>query len=559
MSLAAVDPGEIFEHFANYCIVARDFPSITDYTEIVFGGNEDTGLDGAAIFVNGIYIESVETLNFIADKTRIAVDFIFIQSKSSRKVSANEVGGFGEGVFSFFSDTGMRESERITQMKAIKDAVFKRSARFSDKPRVVMFFCTASNFNGDVNIDARANSVCNRLQTLNFFSEVRFDFVNKDRLTTRYDEIRLKIEREIIFDRHAVFPEIAGIRQAYIGLLSCRELLKMICNSDGELQRNIFSENIRDFLGDNKVNGEIAQTVRSKIGQLKLPALNNGITIVAKEISSVGNKFTVRDYQIVNGCQTSNVIFNHRDVIDRDAFVPVRIIEVMDSELVNEIVKSTNRQTQITDEAFVVLGDFHKQLERFFQSMNPPKHAKIYYERRRNQYQDLNISFKQVISLTALTKSFLSVFCGEPHSTIRYYGELIEANQERLFREKHSLWPYYTASAIFFAVDRYLEEKQNKRMRQYKYQICFLYLFHFGPFPDFSADKKMSSCCQKVLDTVWDPKIFNNKMQACDYLVDQELRNYATDNTRNPPFRLREFTKAIEFAAQSDKRFRSES
>ena len=74
-----------------------------------------------------------------------------------------------------------------------------------------------------------------RVASLDLFNNVDFSIIDRNKLITRYDEIKLKVEKEVIFDRHAVLPDIDGIRQAYIGVMSCQELLKLITNSDGGL------------------------------------------------------------------------------------------------------------------------------------------------------------------------------------------------------------------------------------------------------------------------------------------------------------------------------------
>ncbi|WP_446719262.1 AIPR family protein, partial [Herbaspirillum sp. C7C2] len=42
--------------------------------------------------------------------------------------------------------------------------------------------------------------------------------------------------------------------------------------------------------------------------------LNNRVTIVATSLTPAGNHFTLRDYQIVNGCQTSNVLHGSQTI-----------------------------------------------------------------------------------------------------------------------------------------------------------------------------------------------------------------------------------------------------
>ncbi|MBI3584273.1 MAG: AIPR family protein [Nitrospinae bacterium] len=75
----------------------------------------------------------------------------------------------------------------------------------------------------------------------------------------------------------------------------------------------------------------------------QFPILNNGITIVAKSLQVVSNKFTLNDYSIVNGCQTSHVLYNSKDIEGINKMsIPLRIIVANDEEIRNDVIRATN-------------------------------------------------------------------------------------------------------------------------------------------------------------------------------------------------------------------------
>jgi hypothetical protein len=43
--------------------------------------------------------------------------------------------------------------------------------------------------------------------------------------------------------------------------------------------------------------------------------MNNGITIVTRSMVQAGPRLHVKDPQIVNGCQTCNVLLDNRDLL----------------------------------------------------------------------------------------------------------------------------------------------------------------------------------------------------------------------------------------------------
>ena len=105
--------------------------------------------------------------------------------------------------------------------------------------------------------------------------------------------------------------KIEKVEQSYLGYLPGDDYLKMITDKQGNLRRRLFYENVRDFQGDdNTVNKEISATIETADLQDKFILLNNGVTVVAKYFKALGsNSYEMRDFQIVNGCQTSNVIY----------------------------------------------------------------------------------------------------------------------------------------------------------------------------------------------------------------------------------------------------------
>jgi hypothetical protein len=89
---------------------------------------------------------------------------------------------------------------------------------------------------------------------------------------------------------------------------------------------------------------------------------NNGVTVVAKEVNRKGDKFQLEDYQIVNGCQTYNILFQAGEGLE-NVNVPIRLIVSNDPEFVSTIIIGTNRQNEVKDDQFWALKPFMKDLE----------------------------------------------------------------------------------------------------------------------------------------------------------------------------------------------------
>ena len=107
--------------------------------------------------------------------------------------------------------------------------------------------------------------------------------------------------------------------------MPANDYLRLISDDSGNLIRGLFYDNVRDFQGDNPVNKEIDHTIKTGSRDLFV-LLNNGVTIVAERLSKTGDQFTIEDYQVVNGCQTSHVLFNNRSIITNSIQIPIKLI-----------------------------------------------------------------------------------------------------------------------------------------------------------------------------------------------------------------------------------------
>ncbi|MFM6255653.1 MAG: AIPR family protein, partial [Dolichospermum sp.] len=127
------------------------------------------------------------------------------------------------------------------------------------------------------------------------------------------------------------------------------------------------------------------------------------------EMKPVGNKISLFDYQIVNGCQTSYVLYENKNKIDETLYVPIKIICLnRDSEIKNNIIKANNRQTPVKIEELIAITDYQKKLEEYYKSF-PDKH-KLYYERRDKQYNGDNEVLKiKIVDIGLQIRCFASM------------------------------------------------------------------------------------------------------------------------------------------------------
>jgi cold shock CspA family protein len=497
---------EAFEHFVNYCIISSEYREPFDFEEVSVGKAGDS-VDGIGIFVNENLVLSNEAIDYFKNNLhRLDAKFVFIETKTSDKFDMGDIGNFLFAVRTFFGDEASNRHQ-IERFRLMKEHIYDSSVDMDGNPICLMYYVTTGIWKDDANLNRRIEAERDALMGTRLFSDVQFIPVDAERIRAIYRGLKRRIATRVVFEKHAILPEIHKVDEAYIGILPCSEYLRLVCDAEGNLIRTLFYDNVRDFQGHNPVNREIEDTVRDREQNDRFSLLNNGITIVAKSISKVGAAFTLKDYQIVNGCQTTHVLYRNRGALSDQVFIPIKLIVTSDMDVTNSIIKATNRQTEVKVEAFESLTPFHKKLEELY-SCKAEKdiEKRLYYERRSKQYDGMGIREEQIISLSDQVKSFISMFLNEPHSTHRYYGELLKSNENRIFLDAHDPFPYYLSGYAFAIVTRLFREgKIPPFFRKFKHHMLMLFRLcsESSPLP-YLDDKKIGEYCSPILALLQD-------------------------------------------------------
>lgn len=546
--LLDVSESEAFESFVNYCLVSRFFSGQFEPDDLRVGGSGDLGLDGIAIIVNDNLVHSTADVDYFRTRLRrLDVQFHLIQSKTSPRFDAATIGTIFSGVRSFFESRLPEDANSdLRELHGIKEHIYDASVDMDSAPRCYVHYATTGKWTEQTALSTRIEQGKRDLTGTGLFSSVQFIATDSDRLKVLHRELRRKISRELMFDKHTIVPPIDGVKEAYIGIVPCLEYLKLLVTEDGELDRRLFYDNVRDFQGHNAVNQEIEATIASSDRSDRFALLNNGVTIVAADLNKIGATFRLSDYQIVNGCQTSHVLYLNRMAMTDKVYLPIKVIVTTDIDVMNDIIQGTNRQTEVKLEAFESLTPFQKRLEEFYLAMGRDVSDPLYYERRSKQYEHTDARRDQVMSLPTQVKCFLAMFLNEPHSTHRYYGELIQAYRSRVFAEAHSTYPYYVAGVAYAHIERYVKSGDLPRSwRSYRYHLLMamrLDLARGDAIPPLNS-KKIDVYCERLHDALNDETQCIDAMKRAGNLVDTTLESFK--GLREAPSRTRAFTEAL--------------
>lgn len=563
--LSAFDEPDLFEAFVAYSLFRKyhqaDLADIENYT---VGGGGDGGLDAVGIFVNGRPVHADEDVTFFADTHgRLDVEFAFIQAKTGSSFNASEIGSFVFGVEQFFvavtrSAPQIPFSEPVQQLIELAQHIyFDHGIQMQNNPKCFLYFATTGKWKNDPAPAGRLSDGQRRIEQLELFSEVRAQPVDSDLLKSIYRELQRSIVKQIEISKTTVFPRISGVDEAYVGLIPGNAFIDLVSTNDGELNRELFYDNVRDFQGHNPINSEIQHTLATEQTRHTFPLLNNGITIVAQDLKRTGDTFTLSNFQIVNGCQTTHILFQNKSRIDDATFVPVKLVVTRDRQVITEVIKATNRQTAVLPEALESLTLFHKELEDFYieRESRLDYSDRIYYERRSKQYSLDNISPKNIVTLTAQIKSFVGMFLNEPHSHPRYYGELLRAYSGRLFVQDHKPAPYYASGVALWAIERWIRSQADggaissadkRTLQNYKYHLLMLVRMSIaGPAIPRLNSNAISEYSLKIVDVVRGDERGNGEWESAANRLMLALDGYPRGSDRNPPHRLRAFTAKL--------------
>ena len=147
----------------------------------------------------------------------------------------------------------------------------------------------------------------------------------------------------------------------------------------------IFRLNPRGPLG-NKVNNEIKRTLNDPIERRRFHLLNNGITAICDSYRLDGDRLVVRDFQIINGCQTTVTMWNVRAIIQDDPSILVTVkLTECPSHFANTIAKTTNSQTALRAEDFTSNEAVQIRLQQEFATISPP----WFYQIKRGEWDKI--------------------------------------------------------------------------------------------------------------------------------------------------------------------------
>lgn len=441
-----------FEKFTTFCVLSNRFSASFDLDDVCTGPG-DEGIDGVAVIIDETVTASVEDALtiFAAQRRNHDVDVLFVQAKRSESFDLGDFLKFKEGILRFATQTPYAATDEVLlEARHVFDVVLKEVPKVRNgKPSLTARFVTTGQYQKPAALETALIDFLTQLAELGLFHDTDVRFIDRDELTRLWVGTYSGINASLPAFSTAALPNIAGIDEAYLAVVRASDFVNnLLVTEDGNLRTQVFEENVRSFLGhDNPVNQSIAATLASDAAS-RFPVLNNGITIVSPDVKLQGTTLHLTNYQIVNGCQTSNVLFENREALG-DVMVNIKVVKTQLEDVFSELVRATNSQTKVEDTQFLSLRPIIKRVEQYFNTYDGAE-SRLYLERRDRQYVGQDIPATRIFSLHNAAKCVAAMFCNRPELAARYPKQMYEELTDVIFADTTKEVVFYAACVTMY-------------------------------------------------------------------------------------------------------------
>lgn len=448
--------GEVFEYFA-FEQILKDYD--LSYEELISGtvdGQNDGGIDGFYVFINGHLLVDLDKFNW--PKTGSFLELWIITCKHHDTFKQAPLDNLVASLVELFDLSIENENLKgdysdiiLNQRNTFKKAYRKVSPRLSS---FKVYFSYASRGNTDELGDSiRARSKQIELITNESFGNctAKFDFLGSSELI----DLNRKIPN---FTLEVPFIEDLSSGQTYILLVRLKDYYQFISDDCGRLRRYLFDSNVRDYMGLNRVNEDIKNTLANE-NSTDFWWLNNGITILSTGASVVGKSIMIQDIQIVNGLQTSESIYRHfydGGTDPKNRSVLVKVIVSKDNDARDEIIRATNNQTIVELASLHATDKIQRDIEEVL------KLNDFYYERRTNFYKNQGVSIEKIITPLYVASGYVNLILKAPEQ-----ASIIKAKFMRNIDSYNKVFSSITDLAVWPKIvyvlkytDKFLETKR---------------------------------------------------------------------------------------------------
>ena len=330
--------------------------------------------------------------------------------------------------------------------------------------------------------------------------------VDNETLRFKYNEAlnrnRPYINHEFNLEEGKYMELMIDGTKAVVAALPLKDCVKIPGIKDGSL----FRKNVRQSLGSsNKVNKGIARTIKNNAGDFFF--LHNGITAICSQMSVHNRILSVKELNVVNGCQSLSTIFSCSELAKKadNAYILFRFYEISDAERADSISTSTNSQSAVkardlrsNDKAVLAMK---KAYEQFYPDG-------YFVTKRGEKVDSVKYNTAHVVNLTDLGKQLIAWHSQRPNLS---YGEtkIFDKYFDQLFRREYAPENIQALNVLFSTLYSKWDKDNPMGLNE-----TLLAMKSYAPYHQLYAISVIFCEINKMNDSVPSPAVVLKKLNA---------------------------------------------
>jgi hypothetical protein len=475
---------EAFEFLA-FEQITKDYDLSSDETLTgAIDGRADGGIDGFYIFVNGHLLQDPESFMWPRTSSELKVQLVTCKHHDTfRKATLDALIATITELFDFAvedDDLSGTYSENLLRMRSnLKFAYRKLSPHLASFGVGVFYASRGDTKDIGEEVASRGKQIVNLVDDYFGDSTADFAFLGATELVALHRKIPN-------YTLELPFVEALSKGERYIVLARISDYFKFI-SDESRLRRYLFDSNVRDFMGMNRVNEDIKDTLENTESP-DFWWLNNGVTILATSAAITGKSIQIADIQIVNGLQTSESIYRHFsgiDPVNDDRCVLVKVIVSNDENVRDGIIRATNNQTDVELASLHATDKIQRDIEDVLL-----RHG-LFYERRKKFYANQGHTPDELVTPLYIAAGYVALVMKSPHRAALLRSKFMrsQGSYETVFNEKTPITVWPKIAHILKRVDAELEilrpqaKMTDRFLKGWRYIVALLLVANsFGKF-----------------------------------------------------------------------------
>jgi len=322
----------------------------------------------------------------------------------------------------------------------------------------------------------------------------------QSRLDEALDHARPYINYEFPVESDKILQMKLGDTKVAIVALPLRECLRIPGIKDGTL----FRKNVRQSLGSNKVNRGIARTIKTDPDEFFF--LHNGITAICSEMTYIDGILSVKELNVVNGCQSLSTILNCSESAKKanDAYIMFRFYEISDTERADSISTSTNSQTAVKARDLRSNDKFVLALKKAYEQRYPDGY---FVTKRGEEPNTAKYNTAHIVYLTDLGKELIAWHSQRP--TMSYSeNRVFDVYFDQLFHREYRPEDVQALAELHKAILPYWEPDSLKSLDE-----NLITIKAYGPYHHLFAVSMVFCELNKMSEGVPSPSIALQKLK----------------------------------------------